>query len=49
MPHLAQELWDEIVRDLPSFSVRSAAQAFGFKLPNEADIAEDIARIFICS
>lgn len=32
MIHLAQEIWDGVVRDLPSFSARTAAQVFGFKL-----------------
>lgn len=34
MIYLAQEIWDKVVRDLPSFSARVTAQIFGFKLGN---------------
>ena len=37
MIHLAQEIWDKVVRNLPSFSIRPAAQVFGFKLERKQE------------
>lgn len=37
MVHLAQECWDMVVRNLPSFSIRPAAQVFGFKLERKQE------------
>lgn len=34
MMHLAQEIWDVIVQDLPSFTAKSAAKVFHFNLGN---------------
>ena len=36
MIHLVQEIWDQITQDLPSFSVKSATQIFGFKFSNKS-------------
>ena len=36
MIRLAQEIWDQITQDLPSFSVKSATQIFGFKFSNKS-------------
>ena len=36
MIHLAQEIWDQVTHDLPSFSVKNASQIFGFKFSNKS-------------
>ena len=37
MIYLAQEIWDKVVRNLPSFSISPAAQVFGFKLERKQE------------
>ena len=43
MIYLAQEIWDEVVRNLPSFSLSPIAQIFGFKLERTQ---EDHSRVW---